>query len=172
MGKVYTRFQTKTAQKPYPLGRHIPVWLIEGSTPGIRHKSSFGSFHNFHSVSGLLFPQQKPVSFPFIYLFSDPKGSCCFFHFEITGLDFTTTAQNNPESKKLREKSFGAPFWANKAHTAGSWPCSTSPPWTCYFTARAEAWWSSISGLLLLVATLPAPFSLQKTLLHCLSIFS
>ena len=27
-GKVYTRFQTKTAQKPYPLGRHIPIWLI------------------------------------------------------------------------------------------------------------------------------------------------
>ena len=28
MGKVYTRFQTKTAQKPYPMGRHIPIWLI------------------------------------------------------------------------------------------------------------------------------------------------
>ena len=28
MGKVYTRFQTKMAQKPYPLGLHIPVWLI------------------------------------------------------------------------------------------------------------------------------------------------
>ena len=24
-GKVYTRFQTKTAQKPYPMGRHIPI---------------------------------------------------------------------------------------------------------------------------------------------------
>ena len=24
MGKAYTRFQTKTAQKPYPIGRHIP----------------------------------------------------------------------------------------------------------------------------------------------------
>ena len=34
MGKVYqTRFQTKTAQKLYPMGRHIPIWLIEGSTP-------------------------------------------------------------------------------------------------------------------------------------------
>ena len=29
--KVYTRFQTKTPQKPYPMGRHIPIWLIEGS---------------------------------------------------------------------------------------------------------------------------------------------
>ena len=24
MGKVYTRFQTKTAQKPYPMGRYKP----------------------------------------------------------------------------------------------------------------------------------------------------
>jgi len=24
MFQIYTRFQTKTAQKPYPLGRHIP----------------------------------------------------------------------------------------------------------------------------------------------------
>ena len=28
MGKVYTRFQTKKAQKPYPLGRHISKWLV------------------------------------------------------------------------------------------------------------------------------------------------
>ena len=33
MGKVYNRFQTKTGQKPYPLGWHIPIWLIYGSTP-------------------------------------------------------------------------------------------------------------------------------------------
>ena len=25
MSKVYPRFQTKTAQKPYPMGRHIPI---------------------------------------------------------------------------------------------------------------------------------------------------
>ena len=25
MIKIYTRFQTKTVQKPYPLGRHIPI---------------------------------------------------------------------------------------------------------------------------------------------------
>ena len=24
-GKVYTRFQTKTAQKPFPMGPHIPT---------------------------------------------------------------------------------------------------------------------------------------------------
>ena len=35
MGKVFTRFQTKTAQKPYPMGRHIAVWLIYGSTPRV-----------------------------------------------------------------------------------------------------------------------------------------
>ena len=28
MGKVFNRFQTKTAQKPYHLGRQIPKWLI------------------------------------------------------------------------------------------------------------------------------------------------
>ena len=33
MGKVYTRFQTKTAQKPYPMGRHISIWLNKGDPP-------------------------------------------------------------------------------------------------------------------------------------------
>ena len=33
MAKVYTRFQTKTTQKPYPVGRHIPIWLMQGSKP-------------------------------------------------------------------------------------------------------------------------------------------
>ena len=28
MDKVYTRFQTKKAQNPYPLGQHVPIWLI------------------------------------------------------------------------------------------------------------------------------------------------
>ena len=28
MGRAYTRFQTKTAQKPDPMGQHIPIWLI------------------------------------------------------------------------------------------------------------------------------------------------
>ena len=26
--KIYTIFKTKTAQKPYPLGPHVPIWLI------------------------------------------------------------------------------------------------------------------------------------------------
>ena len=33
MGKICTRFQTKRAQKPHPLGRHIPIWLVKGSIP-------------------------------------------------------------------------------------------------------------------------------------------
>ena len=33
MDKVYTRFQTKTAQKPYSSGRHIPIRLVQGRTP-------------------------------------------------------------------------------------------------------------------------------------------
>ena len=28
MDKVYTHFQTETAQKAYLLGRHIPIWPI------------------------------------------------------------------------------------------------------------------------------------------------
>ena len=28
MGKVFTCFQTKTVQKPYPAGQHLPLWLI------------------------------------------------------------------------------------------------------------------------------------------------
>ena len=37
MGKVYTRLQTKRAQKPYLTGRHIPIWVIYGSTPPPGH---------------------------------------------------------------------------------------------------------------------------------------
>ena len=33
MGKVFTRFQTKRVQKPYPLGRHIHIWLLWGNIP-------------------------------------------------------------------------------------------------------------------------------------------
>ena len=33
MFKIYTRFQTKTAQKPYPLGGNIPIYLIIGEYP-------------------------------------------------------------------------------------------------------------------------------------------
>ena len=43
MGKVYTRFQTKTSQKPYSLGRHIPIRLVQGSTPPPRYITLFWS---------------------------------------------------------------------------------------------------------------------------------
>ena len=33
MFKIYTHFQTKTAQKPYPLGLHIPIYLEEYPPP-------------------------------------------------------------------------------------------------------------------------------------------
>ena len=34
IGKVYTRFQTKSAQKPFPMVRHIPVYsLYKGVLP-------------------------------------------------------------------------------------------------------------------------------------------
>jgi len=35
MFKIYTRFQSKTAQKPYPLGRHIPDSWSLGQKRGI-----------------------------------------------------------------------------------------------------------------------------------------
>ena len=44
MGKVYTRFQTKTPQKPYPMGRHIPTCAL-----GLREGQDLG-----HSFSQLL----------------------------------------------------------------------------------------------------------------------
>ena len=34
-GKIYTCFQTKMVQKPYPLQRHVTIWLILGSTPPV-----------------------------------------------------------------------------------------------------------------------------------------
>ena len=45
MGKVYTRFQTKTAQKPYPMGQHIPVAYMgeypPPPLPGVYLRRSF-----------------------------------------------------------------------------------------------------------------------------------
>ena len=32
-GEIYTLFQTRNARKRYPLGRHIPIWLIYGVPP-------------------------------------------------------------------------------------------------------------------------------------------
>ena len=57
MGKVYTRFQTKTAQKPYPMGRHILIWLIWGSTrPGyVEHQQSSCFPHIYISGSFPIF---------------------------------------------------------------------------------------------------------------------
>ena len=43
-GKVYTHFQTKTVQKPYTMGRHIPIWLIQWSTPHLHINISWNCF--------------------------------------------------------------------------------------------------------------------------------
>ena len=62
MGKMYNRFQTKTAKKPYPLGQHIPIWLILGNTlpplapfrrPGGQNGSRKLTFSHFPSFSAL-----------------------------------------------------------------------------------------------------------------------
>ena len=39
MGKVYTRFQTKTAQKPYPMGRQISLYKGVPPPPGYQSTS-------------------------------------------------------------------------------------------------------------------------------------
>ena len=55
MGKFCIRFQTKMAQKPYPLGRHIPtgIWLVQGSAPG--------TVLNFYQFLLMLAGKAKPV---------------------------------------------------------------------------------------------------------------
>ena len=55
MGKFCIHFQTKMAQKPYPLGRHIPtgIWLTQGSPPG--------TVFNFYQFLLMLAGKAKPV---------------------------------------------------------------------------------------------------------------
>ena len=38
MGKVYTRFETKTAQKPYPIGRPKPNYSLYKGVPPPPHR--------------------------------------------------------------------------------------------------------------------------------------
>ena len=55
MGKFCFHFQTKMAQKPYPLGQHIPtgIWLTQGSPPG--------TVFNFYQFLLMLAGKAKPV---------------------------------------------------------------------------------------------------------------
>ena len=58
MPKVYTRFWTKTAQKPYPITQHIAIWLVLVSTSrlGIYAKHLPGTaliFSTCHEISQL-----------------------------------------------------------------------------------------------------------------------
>ena len=40
--KIYTRFRTEKVHKPYPLGRHIPIWLFHlPPTPRVLSKILF-----------------------------------------------------------------------------------------------------------------------------------
>ena len=48
IGKIYTRFQTKTAQKPHPLGRHIPPHPPPPHTQQIIFSFWMRSFANSH----------------------------------------------------------------------------------------------------------------------------
>ena len=50
MVKIDTLFQTKLAQKPYPLGPHISIWLIEGSTPLLLRGNHFRWQHSENTI--------------------------------------------------------------------------------------------------------------------------
>ena len=39
--KIYTCFRTEKVHKPYPLGRHIPIWLFHLPPPGVLSKILF-----------------------------------------------------------------------------------------------------------------------------------
>ena len=48
MGQIYTRFQTKTAQNPYPFGRHIlerPQALHYGKHKLVEYQGSYDVTH-------------------------------------------------------------------------------------------------------------------------------
>ena len=59
MGKVYTRFQTKTAKKtPHPMGRNIPIWLIKAVPPGTVVFYNYAK-RQLHTTSCHCFVDQK-----------------------------------------------------------------------------------------------------------------
>ena len=64
MDKVYIRVQTKTAQKPYPMGRHIYMAYIR-EYPHLPPLPLTGSqkvgFYLFHPFLEKLFPFQKAL---------------------------------------------------------------------------------------------------------------
>ena len=58
-GKVYTRFQTKTAQKPYPMGRHITYMAYIREYPPPQVTTSIFHFHKV--ISALPTPLTNPT---------------------------------------------------------------------------------------------------------------
>ena len=71
MGVVYTRFQTKTAQTPYFLERHITIWFTKGSAltlppPSPGENTSLHEHHTafYISSTSLHVTAQKPVIGP------------------------------------------------------------------------------------------------------------
>ena len=60
MVKIYTSFQIKTAQKPYPLGWHIPIWFIQGNNK----KNLAQLFEYPHNISSQDLPVVSLLRFP------------------------------------------------------------------------------------------------------------
>ena len=51
VGKVYIHFQTETAQKPHPLERHLPYWLIQGIPTGVLNYLRTFVLQGKHNIS-------------------------------------------------------------------------------------------------------------------------
>ena len=48
--RTYTLFMTKTAEQPYPLGTHMPIYLMQGSTPRDQKDSRFKRIISFCGI--------------------------------------------------------------------------------------------------------------------------
>ena len=75
MGEMYTRFQTKTAQKKYPLGQHILPAYIREYPPTLPSVCATKCTHCFSpdlksDMSGYLF------QYPYIFSSSAVKYNC------------------------------------------------------------------------------------------------
>ena len=63
----HTGFQTKTAQKPNPLGLHIPIWQIQESSPPPPHGYST-------KYSSLCYPKSS-ITYRFVTFCAEPQVS-------------------------------------------------------------------------------------------------
>ena len=67
MNKPCTRFHTKTAQKPFPLRRHIPIWLLSiGEYPPSSSLGGVAQCRMFSQPYALRILFQAGLSLPWV----------------------------------------------------------------------------------------------------------